>query len=313
MSDSVYARLIGLSWCDSLYDMYQHCLFFILALCHAFHPRISDSLYACLVVSIVFYHDALPCSLYALKRNLILMLRLFVVVSVGRGSLRVGVLWHVSDSVYVLGSLWASWFYHDMFTLLWLIAWYVSVNSVISDSLYACLIDSVYADMFLIISTERERGSSACSADLVSAFCDMYQTRCMPRCMLALCILVVWYVSGGVLSLSPACIVGVSTERAVHAAQTRVVWHVTQHVSCLGALPSFVSTVLVRCIMPVSRGCLGIVSCFSMLVLFFATRYLSVVSVRLCLCQTSCAFLLNPLQLQYLRLILWYVSCSDSL
>ncbi len=58
------------------------CLFFVSALCRAFHPCISDSLYACLVVSIVFYHDALPCSLYALKRNLILMLRLFVVLYV---------------------------------------------------------------------------------------------------------------------------------------------------------------------------------------------------------------------------------------
>ena len=226
-----------------------------------------------------------------------------------QGSLRVGVLWHFSDSVYVLGSLWASWFYHDMFTLLWLIVWYVSVISVISDSLYACLVDSVYADMFLVISTERE--SSACSADLISAFCDVYQTRCMPR-MLASCILIVWYVSGSVLSLSPVCIIGVSTERAVCAAQTRVIWHVTRHVSCLSTLPSFVSTVLLRCIMPVGRGCLGVVSCFSSF-LFFAPHYLSVVSVRLCLCQTSCAFLLNLPQPQYLRLILWYVSCSDSL
>ncbi len=45
--------------------------------------------------------------------------------------------------------------------------------------------DCVYADMFLVISTERE--SSVCSADLISAFCDVSQTRCMPHCMLASC------------------------------------------------------------------------------------------------------------------------------
>ncbi len=218
----------------------------------------------------VFYHDALPCSLYALKHNLILMLRLF-------GSLRVSVLWHFSDSVYVLGSLWASWFYHDMFTLLWLVAWYVSVNRLV-----VCLPHRLCVCRH--VSCYQYWESSACSVDLVPVFCDVYQTRCMPRCMLVSCILIVWYVSGSVLSLSPACIVGVSTERAVRAAQTRVVWHVTRCVSCLGALPSFVSTVLLRCcIMPVGRGCLGIVSCFSMLVSVFATRYLLVVSVRLCL------------------------------